>query len=112
MSCHVMMRCYAHEQDSGMAPRCQSVVTYVHCSSGLSEAWSLRQLLSCCNQITLTIRTEGTVSGTLVHLRFETVFNEVPHERINQGWFLVDHPMGAISNPPNLQVRDELIETR
>ena len=35
MFCQCMTRCYAHEQDPGMAPRCQSLVTYVHSSSVL-----------------------------------------------------------------------------
>ena len=47
MSCHVMMRGYAHEQDFGMALRCQSEVTYVHCSSGFSDAWSLLNCMVC-----------------------------------------------------------------
>ena len=35
MFCQCMMRCYGHEQDPGMALRCQSLVTYVHSSSVL-----------------------------------------------------------------------------
>ena len=35
MFCQCMTRCYAQEQDPGMAPRCQSLVTYVHSSSVL-----------------------------------------------------------------------------